>query len=152
MSGLKGEGSVIGRRLVDGSLPDVDAADSWDGVEVVPLDDGAATKAGLERCAAVIQAVGFKPRPLPELRVGGEVVSWCADTLTRAPSSELQLPSVRGSAARRLAGVYGVGIAFPADAGTVRTSPDERPVGFSFALACAERAVSNLARRGCSKL
>ena len=67
------------------------------------------------------------------------------EMLQREPVTS-QLHFADPSIPHRLSRVYGVGIAFPEDVGFCATSPDERPLGFTFGLSAATRAAADLGR------
>lgn len=158
MTGLKGWGSLFARahRLDQGFRSDT-------GSPTVEMAQWPPEHLLWEDVDLVVDATGFEPRPLPELRVWtgdttqkqAKVVPWNAATLVRNAHSELCLPKemdVVAAAPELHTGchLYGSGIAFPGE--TPTEGPDkgqstERPVGFRnmsiMAGHCAEHLTHN---------
>lgn len=138
MSGLKGVASVFAREHgLDGEWqgghpPDV-------GGKVEQWSWQAVSEGRLSECDAVVQATGWDPAPVPDLVLADKRCEWGVLEVSRdLETYQLQWNGLM------LDNVYGTGIAFPEEPGKIKSSPDERGVGFPFAAYAVSSCITHL--------
>jgi len=127
MSGLKGVASAFARQHGldqewQGGRPELSSGNveqwSWRDVE----------SGRLAECDAIVQATGWDPAPVPDLVLSDRRTAWSVSEASRdLDTYQLQLQGFT------LENMYGTGIAFPEEPGKIKSSPEERGVGFPFA-------------------